>query len=561
MPAGKKGQLEQFIVVINSDMQPRISRIPGKVAKRCLWVPLDNSGFSEYSLALDDKSGRKDLKLVIKPRALSLLTKVGNLLAEQNVPAYLVGGFVRDALLGRDTADIDIAVASDALEIAPRVATALGGKYVLLDEVNRVGRVVVADDGTPLTGGRWELDLSTFEGSVEQDLARRDFTIDAIAIDLSRLAKDYTDVRLVDPFNGWNDLDQGVIRVVAETAFESDAVRLLRAVRLAAELSFSIDSQTEALLRRYSCLMANVAGERVREELLRLLAISQAEYFLPYLDELGLLTAMIPEMAEMKGVTQPREHFWNVFDHSIQTVAAVDFVLRRGAWQYAGEEVLAATPWSAVLADYFDLKVSSGSTRRLLLKLAALLHDVAKPQTRAVDAAGRTRFLGHAKEGAAKAVNILQRLRFSAKEVRLVELMVRHHLRPVQMSHNGYPSRRAMYRYFRDTADAGIDILFLSLADHLATRGPHLNLAHWRNHTQLVEYVLAQHFQEEALVAPPKLVNGHDLINIFGMRPGPRIGQLLEAVREAQASGEVATREEALSYIRERLTIKECKKI
>ncbi len=488
------------------------------------------------------------MKLIIKPRALLLLTRVGSFLAEQDVTAYLVGGFVRDVLLERDTADIDIAVASDALEIAPKVATALGGKYVLLDEANRIGRVVVSKEE-----GRWELDFSTFKGSIEQDLARRDFTVDAMAVDLSRLGKGYTEVQLIDPFNGWNDLRQGVIRAVAETAFELDAARLLRAVRLAAELSFNIDSETEALIRRYSCLIANVAGERVREELLRLLAVSQARYSLSYLGELGLLTAMIPELAQTRGVEQPKEHFWNVFDHSIETVAAVDFVLSRGAWGYADEEVLAAVPWSAVLAQHFDREVSSGSTRRLLLKLAALLHDIAKPQAKAIEEGGRIRFLGHAKAGADIAVNILERLRFSAKEVKLVEIMVRHHLRPGQMSHDELPSRRAIYRYFRDTGEAGIDILFLSLADHLATRGPHLDLAHWREHTQLVEYILAQHFQEEGLVVPPKLVNGHDLINIFGMSPGPKIGELLEAVREAQASGEVTTKEEALSYIREHL--------
>jgi len=236
-------------------------------------------------------------------------------------------------------------------------------------------------------------------------------------------------------------------------------------------------------------------------------------------------------------------------DHSIETVATVDFLLRQGAWKYVGEEVLAVAPWSASLCQYFEQEVSSGSTRGLLLKLAALLHDIAKPQTRAIDANGRLRFLGHAKEGAAVAANILERLRFSAKEIKLVEIMVRHHLRPVQMSQEGFPSRRAIYRYFRDTGEAGIDTLFLSLADHLATRGPNLNLAQWQEHTQVVGYILTQRFEQESLVVPPKLVNGHDLINIFGMSPGPKMGRLLEAVREAQAAGELSTKQEALSYI------------
>jgi len=494
------------------------------------------------------------LKLFIEPRASLLLTKVSNFLTEQSIQSYLVGGFVRDVLLGRDTADIDIAVAADALEIAPKLANALSGRYVLLDEVNRVGRVVLIDNEA---GGRWELDFSTFSGGIEQDLARRDFTVDAIAVDLGELGTDYTSVQLIDPFGGWNDLRQGVIRAVSEAAFKSDAVRLLRAVRLAAELNFSIDNGTESLIRGYHHLIASVAGERVREELLRLLAVSHAGQFLPYLDELDLLTAIVPELAQAKGVEQPKEHFWDVFDHSIETVAAVDFVLRQGAWEYGSEEVLAVVPWSVVLAEHFDLEVSSGSTRGLLLRLAALLHDVAKPQTKAIDDSGRVRFLGHAKVGAAITANILERLRFSGKEIKLVETMVRHHLRPGQMSDNELPSHRAIYRYFRDTGGAGIDVLFLSLADHLATRGRHLNLAEWQKHGKMVEYVLAQHFERESLVIPPKLVDGHDLINIFGMSPGPRIREILEAVREAQAAGELTSREEAISYIRERLATEE----
>jgi poly(A) polymerase len=124
------------------------------------------------------------------------------------------------------------------------------------------------------------------------------------------------------------------------------------------------------------------------------------------------------------------------------------------------------------------------------------------------------------------------------------------------MSQGGLPSHRAIYRYFRDTEDAGIDVLFLGLADHLATRGPRLEMAGWQEHVQLVEYVLAQHFEQEGRVKPPKLVDGHDLINIFGLNPGPKIGKLLEAIREAQASGEITNREEALAYIREHLLTK-----
>jgi poly(A) polymerase len=450
-------------------------------------------------------------------------------------------------LLGRDTNDIDIAVAGDAPEIASRIASAFDSKYVLLDKVKRVSRVIMTGDD------QWNFDFSTLKGSIENDLSQRDFTVDAMAIDLKNIANQPA-IRLpmvIDPFGGWSDLNQGVIRVVTDAAFESDPVRLLRAVRLAAELGFTVDSKTESLIQGYSHLIPDISGERVREELLRLLAVPQTGQFLRYLDDLGLVTAIIPEMTQTKGVEQPKEHFWNVFDHSIETVAAVDFLLGHDTYEYADDRMLAVVPKLAVLDQHCNAEVSHGSTRRLLLKLSALLHDIAKPQTKAINDRGQMRFLGHTDEGAAIAINILERLRFSGKELKLVETLVKHHLRPGQMSHDEIPSRRAIYRYYRDTGDAGIDILFLSLADHLAARGPTLNLASWQEHTKMVEYVLTQRIESESLVTPVKLVDGHDLIDIFNMSPGPEIGRVLEAVREAQASGELTTRREILTYISE----------
>ena len=510
---------------------------------------------------------------VLEAEGSDVLLRVSQVLAGLGVRAYLVGGFVRDVLLGRQTADIDIAVAADTLEIAPEIAAVLGGKHILLDKLNRVVRVLVPDEAAASTGGKWQIDLSPFKKSIEDDLAGRDFTIDAMAVDLSHII--YQPLagikggmlekrgealprppQLIDPFNGWDDLCHGVVRVVSETAFLSDAARLLRAVRLAAELGFKIDGRTEALIQQYCHLIAGVAGERIREELLRLLDLPRTGQILRHLDGLGLLTAVIPEMAETKGVKQPKEHVWDVFNHSIETASAVDFLLRQGTCEYAGDEVLAVVPWSPRLAEHFSLEVSHGSTRRLLLKLAALLHDIAKPQTREVEAGGRVRFLGHAHEGADIVYNILTRLRFSAREIRQVELMTRYHLRPGQMSRDVLPSRRAIYRYFRDTGDAGIDIIFLNLADYLAARGPSLDLAEWQRHGQTVQYVLTQRFEQESSVLPPKLVSGHDLIDEFGMKPGPKFGEVLEAVREAQAAGEVATRDEAVSYIRDYLLSK-----
>jgi poly(A) polymerase len=505
------------------------------------------------------KAHSNSFSRLIEPSIAFLLTRTSSFLASQNIEAYVVGGFIRDVLLGRESADIDIAVAGDSLEISAQLADALGGKYVLLDKVNQMGRVILVDKEAPTASKPWELDFSPLRGSVSEDLAQRDFTIDAMAIELSQLAEGHRDVPVIDPFHGLTDLREGIIRAVSEKVFQSDAARLLRGVRLAHELGFIIEHQTESLIKRYSHLVSGVAAERVREELLRLLAIPGGEKPLSHLDELGLLTTIIPELLTEKGVTQPKEHFWDVFTHSLKTVAAADFLLRKGDWEYATSDVLAAAPWSAKLSEHFNQIVSSGSTRRTLVKLAALLHDIAKPQTKTTEADGRTRFLGHGEQGADMAASILKRLRFSSKEIKLVENMVRYHLRPTQMSQQGLPSPRAIYRYFRDTGDSGVDILLLSLADHLATRGPNLKLASWREHTQVVSYVLAKHFEEERVVRPPKLINGHDLIKIFGLSPGPEVGQLLELAREAQASGELNTREEALSYIRRHLAGKDGK--
>ncbi len=475
---------------------------------------------------------------VVKPDVSRLLTRISHYLAKEGVISYLVGGLVRDTLLGRDTDDIDIAVDADALATASGAAAALGGKYVPLDEQNGVGRVV-------LPGTKWQVDFTTLQGNIKQDLARRDFTIDAMALALDKV---FNIENLTDPFHGRDDLRRGIIRAVSPAVFESDAVRLLRAVRLAAEFGFSIDSATEALIRRHSALIADVPGERVREELLRLLALPGAGPRLAYLDELGLLTALIPELAPAHGVDQPRMHIWDVFEHSIQTVAAVEFLLREGTWKYAGRDVLNAVPWSTRLQEHFDEEINRGSTRRTLLKLAALLHDIAKPRTKTIED-GRARFLGHPQEGAAEAAAILERLRFSHRETQLVALLIKYHLRPTQMSHEDTPTSRAIYRYFRDTGEEGIDLLFLSLADHLAARGPALDRQQWQEHARMTDYVLNRHFEEAGLSRPPKLIDGHDIMKTYGLKPGPQIGELLEALKEAQAAGEVTDRQEALRYI------------
>jgi poly(A) polymerase len=481
---------------------------------------------------------------------LGLLTKVSSVLTQHNCPAYVVGGFVRDWLLGRETADIDIAVCGDALSIAQEVAEAVDGRYVLLDEANGVARVVVMDEQMR------SLDFSSFSEAVQNDLARRDFTINAMAVELQGLIAGSG--QLIDPFFGESDLNKGLVRAVSRRVFVEDGARLLRGVRLAGELGFKIEPGTESLIRKDCQKVKLVPGERLREELVRILALPGSAEMVRYVDDLGLLTEIIPELKEMKGVEQPKEHYWNVFDHSVETVAAAEFLLRESLWKYGKEDLLTVTPWSEEISRHFDEEVSSGSNRRLLLKLGALLHDIAKPATKTIDETGRARFLGHTKQGAAIAAAILGRLRFSSREIRLVESLVYHHLRPVQMANEGLPTSRAIYRYFRDTESAGIDILFLALADYLATHGPELDIEEWQQHNQLIGYIMAERLKQEAEVLPAKLLDGHDLMTVFGLRPGRLVGELLAEVREAQAAGELSTREEAIALVRKELEKRQC---
>ena len=511
---------------------------------------------------------------MVNRNAPAALGEIARLLSSRGRQGYIVGGFIRDWLLGRETDDIDIAVSGAAMTVAREVASEIGGRFVLLDDVNGIARVVLVEDDRKCEEARhaeWHFDFSQFSQDIESDLARRDFTINAMALELSPfaaadttadicqelsdfLAEERFREKIIDPFCGQEDLRNRLVRRVSEGIFEADAARLLRAVRLAAELDFTIEPETESLIRSCSQAVTAVSGERAREELLRLLTLPHAAHHLRYLDELGLLLALIPELAEAKGVEQPTVHFWDVFEHSLQTVATIEFLMRECDWEHSNEDMLAIAPWSDVIGNHLSQEVSSGSTHRVLLKLAGLLHDVAKPMTKSIDDTGRARFLGHTKQGAAMTAGILARLRFSNREIRLVESLVYHHLRPVQMGDGQLPTQRAIYRYFRDTGEAAIDILLLALADYLASRGPLVAMEEWNNHCQAMNYILAERDKQQARILPVKLVDGRDIMRMFGLGPGPLIGRLLARVHEAHASGELSTREEALALVGKELS-------
>jgi poly(A) polymerase len=179
--------------------------------------------------------------------------------------------------------------------------------------------------------------------------------------------------------------------------------------------------------------------------------------------------------------------------------------------------------------------------------MAALLHDVAKPSTRTVEPGGKMRFLGHAQKGAEVVGVVLGRLGLNRREIALVQTAVRHHLRPTQMGWPNLPTKRAINRFLRDTGEAAPGILYLSLADHLATRGPELDPANWRLHVETVKHIQEQRNRQP--VPPSHLVDGYDIMSFFSLSPGRRVGELLANVRKAQASGDISSRGEALALV------------
>ena len=446
-------------------------------------------------------------------------------------------------------------------DLARELADQLAGAYVALSPARNVARIVVnpPDAATPPQ----TIDLAGFPAAfspgdeltaIHEDLQRRDFSVNALALPLTDWppgpASAWAD-RLIDPYGGRADLAQKRIRALHPEVFRHDPGRLLRAVRLAGQLQFRLEPETARQIRADAPLVERVAPERSRDELLRILAADPARPQLEVLDRLDLLCRIIPELALTKGVSQPPAyHYWDVWQHLLHAVEHAEKITRG----HQHSAIYTLSPWTAETAAHFAAPTDGSPGRRALLKLAALLHDIAKPQTRSIDAAGRIRFLGHEDLGATMTRERLTQLRFSSRSIALVSKMVELHLRPAQLRQGAaMPSRRAIYRYFRDAGAAALDTIYLALADYLAARGPELNATAWANHAAMLTYVLqtgAGQFPnrpDTTAAGQPRLLNGHDLMQHFHLQPGPQIGRLLSELAEAQAIGEITTKPEALA--------------
>ncbi|MFV9503374.1 MAG: HD domain-containing protein [Oscillochloridaceae bacterium umkhey_bin13] len=523
--------------------------------------------------------------------------------ATRGVTAWLVGGAVRDLVRGKTPLDLDLAVTGDGFELARAYADARQAAFVPLDAERATGRIVLPGP-PPLT-----LDVAGLRGpTIEADLRLRDLTINALAVPLSdaavqrtppapregeggrggggeagRPASDAAVQRtppapregegaegilpaLIDPTGGLADLRAGRLRSCGPNSLLDDPLRVVRVARFAAQLGWQPMPELVTQMKAAAGKLGVVAHERIREELLRLLDAPASAPSLRLLDQTGALTGIFPELAAARDCAQPRVHFLPVLAHSLETVAALDWlttVIMVGDTSRLPAEALPVAvqthpalattiPYASQLATLLNERRAGGHRRVALLKLAGLLHDNAKPQTKINHPDGSVTFYGHQEQGAAIALNIARRLRLARPDAALVALIVREHMRPGQLRTSGPPTPRALARLFRDFGDATPEVLLHELADHLASRGPHTDPAGWEAHLAWFGAILTRYYRPVEERQPP-LLTGHDLINELGLSPGPQLGTLLREVAEAQAADEITSRDEAMALVRKLL--------
>ena len=435
--------------------------------------------------------------------------------------AWVVGGALRDELLGRPVRDVDIAIAGDPEPAARRLAAEVKGPVFRLSEAFGAWRVI--DHGEQRV-----FDLSPLQGeTIEEDLARRDFSVNA-------MARPREGGELIDPLGGRADVASRTLRVLGTAAYERDPLRPLRLARFAAELGFSPDAETERLTRAAAPRVGSAAGERVFAELKRLVIADGVLDGLALADRLGLLESVLPELTALHGVEQSRYHHLDVYDHTLEVLGhliAID----------GDAEPRVRTVLDETLADEL--------TRGQALRLGALLHDVGKPATRAVRPDGRVTFMGHDRVGEGMVRALCRRLRTSERLSRFVEALTRNHLVLGFLVHERPLDRRQVYRYLKRTNPVEIEVTLLSCADRMATQGRKAEQA-TQIHLELARELMDAALQWRA-AGPPRLpLRGDELARELGIEPGPELGRLLAELHEAAYAGEADTRDETLSAAR-----------
>lgn len=462
-------------------------------------------------------------------RGAPLVAAVRRALGEA-ADTWVVGGAIRDAALGQEVADVDLAVAGDPGPAARAIASELGDHAFELSAEFGTWRVV-----SPRSG--WQVDVTALRGgAIEADLGERDFTVGAVAVPLAAGEP-------IDPFSGLADLELGALRVVGERSFHSDPLRLLRAARLAAQLRLAIDPETARLARAAAPHAADPAGERQLAELRQLIGGPEPLRGLSLLDDLGLTAVVLPEVDGLRGVEQGPNHHLDVHDH---TIAVLEHTLEieRDLDRFAGER---AGEVAALLAEPLADEVSRGTA----LRLGALFHDIAKPATRS-EQGGFVGFRGHDREGVAVIGGICARLRASRRLTSHLQALALHHLRLGFLIPEAPLPLRRVHEYLRATEPVAVDVTLLTVADRLSARGagPLASPEMVQAHLDLAREMIAAGLDWRRDGPPAPLLNGHDLARELAIEPGPKLGELLAELEAARYAGEIGDREGALAHAR-----------
>lgn len=446
---------------------------------------------------------------------------------------WIAGGAVRDAALGREVTDLDLAVAGDPAAAAKAVAREGGGHAFELSAEFATWRAMAADRS-------WQIDATALRGeTIEADLAERDFTLGAVAVPLAGGGP-------VDPHGGLADLERRVLRVVGKGSFAADPLRLLRAARLTAELELEVDLGTLALARAEAPRAAEAAGERQLAELRQLIAGSRPLRGIELLDELGLTPVVLPELEALRGVEQGPNHHLDVHDHTLAVLERT-LEVEAGLDRFAGEH--AAEAWELLAEPLAD-----EMTRGTALRFGALLHDIGKPATRG-EQDGWVTFIGHDREGVEIVGRLCGRLRASRGLTKHLQALTLHHLRlGFLLRETPLPPRR-IHAYLRATEPVAADVTLLSVADRLSARGsgPLASEEAIEAHLGLAREMLAAALDWRRNGPPEPLLRGDELAAELGIPEGPELGELLAELEAAQYAGEVIDRSGAVEYLRKKV--------
>ena len=542
------------------DETPPASSYAGRWVARLRGRIIAQGGTPEQALHAAQTSRHKEKpEIIYMPVPFSyspLIDKVRELLPNQEL--YLVGGAVRDMLLNRVSHDLDFALPANGISVARGVANALKADFMVLDAERDTSRIIVAGSD----GARTFLDFATYRGaSLEEDLRARDFTINAIAFDLRTQT-------LLDPLNGTSDLRAKLIRACSPTSLSDDPVRILRAVRQAAAFGFKIELETRKAMKQAAGLLPKISPERQRDELFKMLEGPKPDASMRALEILGVLPYLLPELPALKGVEQSPPHVYDVWEHTLSVLGYLENALAALTPGYNADHTndlftglltLRIGRFRDQFDRHFNESLNTDRSVRAALFFAALYHDVQKPATKSVEGSGRIRFFDHDSKGAKIAEERGQAFNLSNDEVERVKIIIQNHMRfhfftGRLQNDQQEPSRKAIYRFFRDAGKAGIDLILLGLADLRGTRGSALTQETWAAALDVARILLENYWEKpQETVAPPRLLNGNELMSELGLEPGRLIGQLLEAIREEQATGNVENRAQALDLAREYL--------